>query len=96
MYLKFFLEPEWVTLGQNKFPGTRDIQVKTGWQHGRGARKKMKSSNQGWTGYAQRTIQWFDFNMPITVTKMMMKMLMMPNNDDDHLVAFVELYPAWL
>ena len=29
----------------------------------------IKSSDRGWTGCVQRTVQWFDFNLPVTLTK---------------------------
>lgn len=31
--------------------------------------ENTKSSDQGWTGCVQRTVQWFDFNLPVTLTK---------------------------
>lgn len=40
------------------------------------------------TEYAQRTIQWFDFNLPTIITKMMMKMLIM--------LRMKMLLPLWL
>ena len=38
--------------------------------------ENIKSSDQGWTGHAQWTIQRFDCNLPVALTKMLMKMLM--------------------